>query len=479
MTWKIATLPEEDARGLMETGLDSSPAARAAHDALTAEGGHVYIVGGAVRDAYLGKSPKDVDLLVTGLSGPDVQGTLARISGAQVKLTGLNFGVYRLLLQGDEVEVALPRTERSTGGGHRDFEVEVDHRLPVETDLGRRDFTANAMAYSPLQQQVIDPHNGLSDIGTNTLRVVSPQAFDDDPLRIVRALVAYARHDLEPDQETLLSMQEHADKIRHLPGDRIKEELEKLLSAPNPVEALQLAHRWGILRYLLPEVDACFGFNQYNPNHDLDVGQHLLAVLHHICELTDDPELRLAALLHDIGKPDSFWMDDNGVGHFYEHPDHPESANHADLGADKARAALRRLRYSNDQVKRIGDLVQHHMFPDFRTPTGARRLVRKLNGDFGMAHDLVRLHRADVAGKGLHRQKQDTQMHDLLDQVRHQPVTVKALAIDGRELMALGIPQGPIIGQINKLLLDDVEHDPSLNTKEQLTELALRHLRSL
>jgi tRNA nucleotidyltransferase (CCA-adding enzyme) len=453
--------------------LFADPAARAAYEALSRAGGHVYAVGGAVRDAVLGKAPKDVDLMVQGLDSDTTHEALANLPG-RVDLTGKNFGVYRYRVGEHEVEVALPRTEQSTGGGHKDFDVSVDHTLTPEDDLARRDFTANAMAYHVDSGETLDPYGGAEDIRNGVLRTVSPKSFKDDPLRIVRAVVAYAKHDLEPDAETIEQMREEAPQIRHLPGERIQMELDKLLSAKNPGKALELAHQAGVLRYMLPEVDTAFGVDQHNPHHELDVGSHLVEVLNGMTEISNDPDLRLAAILHDIGKPDSLWMDEQGRGHFYKHPDYPNSDNHEDVGARMARVMMQRLHFSNDRIQRVEALITHHMFPSFKTSAGARKFLQKV-GDPQTAYDLVRLRMADLAGKGRHRGMEgpDAVAAEEMMRLLHEAVeeehafTIRDLAVNGHDLMAMGL-KGPEIGRVQRELLDLVVEDPSLNDKETL-----------
>jgi tRNA nucleotidyltransferase (CCA-adding enzyme) len=476
-------------------GLDKDPAAMAAYEALRASGGKVYVVGGAVRDALLGKRPKDIDLMVTGLSGKQITDTLSPLG--RVDLTGQNFGVYRFRHNKSEVEIALPRTEYSTGSGHKDFQVVTDPNLDPTEDLGRRDFTANAMAMDLDTGELLDPHGGAEHIEGGRLSVVSPTAFEDDPLRIVRALVAYARHGLAPDAQTLQAMQDNAQKIRHLPGERIQMELDKLLASPNPASAIQLAHDSGVLAYMLPEVDQAFGFDQNNPYHDLEVGDHLLAVLTKMSELSGDPDLRLAALLHDIGKPDSYsenhdpekaWVDSEGNtrtrGNFYERklPDGTiVGADHETVGAQMAARLLQRLHYPSNRAKRIVDLIKHHMFDYLSGSKQARKLLRELHdeGDpsYGprMAQDLHLLREADAAGKrngqvSIADQRMLDRSKSLINDAieSSEAFSIRDLAVNGHDLMDAGVPPGPELGQILQRMLDLVVDHPELNDKTYL-----------
>lgn len=463
----------------IQQAIANDPAAQVVVDVLTAAGGTVYVVGGAVRDAVLGKDPKDVDFMVTGLTGDQIEQTLKPLG--PVNLTGKDFGVYRFRQGDHEVEIALPRTERSTGSGHKDFAVQTDPFMAPEDDLYRRDFTVNAMGYDPLNDTLLDPFGGMDDANNGRLRLVNPDAFKDDPLRIVRALVAQARHGLEPEQDVLESIAANAHRLRHLPGERVQMELDKLLGASDPVRALEIAAESGLLDYLAPELSATVGFDQRNPHHDLDVFSHTMQVLGAMAKLTDDPDMRLAALFHDSGKPDSFWLDEGapegGGGHFYKKvlDDGTEiGGDHEEVGADLADAFMRRLKYPNDRRERVVTLVRNHMFPYFNSSKGARKFLNALNGDEKMARDLLLLRMSDASGKkggqmSEYDQAQIETAMTLLDEVMNsdQAFTIKNLAVNGHDMMQLGL-KGPMVGQALKKLLDLVIDNPELNTRDQL-----------
>lgn len=457
--------------------LTSESAANAAYHALSNNGGRVYIVGGAIRDTLLGKQPHDIDLMVTGLSFDEIKKTLKDLPG-HVTYAGKNFGVFHYHFDDSTVEVAMPRTEISTGEGHKDFDVNVDASLSPQEDLGRRDFTANALAFDIDSGELIDPYNGSQHIQDGTLRVVHPMSFHDDPLRIVRALVAYAKHGLYPDEYTLQQMTDNAQKIKALPAERIQQELDKLLSGNDPAGAIEIAHETGVLQYILPELDSAMGFDQNNVHHDLPVGEHCIQVLRKMSELTSDPDLRLAALLHDIGKPPTYWQDEEGNGHFYQTDDVPDSADHADVGADMTDQIMKRLRYPNDRRSRVVGLVQNHMFPYFTSEKGARRFINKV-GDPDTAYDLMNLRESDASGKNdntvsPHDKEYIDAGRALLDTVttQQQPAfSLKDLALNGHDLIQLGFSPGPEMKTVLNDLLQDVIENPSLNTKDQLTEI--------
>lgn len=455
--------------------LYNEPAAHSAYQALRDTGGKVYIVGGAVRDTLLGKAPKDIDLMVTGLEKDQIKAALKTLPG-HATFAGKNFGVYHYHEDGGTVEIAMPRTETSTGEGHKDFDVNPSASLSVEEDLGRRDFTANALAFDVDSGTLIDPHNGSQDIKEGKLRLISPQSFEDDPLRIVRAIVAYSKHGLKPDEYTLDQMTQNANKIKHLPAERVQQELDKLFSGSDPAGAVLTAYQTGILQYILPEVDNAMGFDQHNRHHDLPVGEHCLAALQHMAQISNDPDKRLAALLHDIGKPQSYWTDPAGAGHFYKHDDVADSVDHADLGADMANETLKRLRYPNDRRARIVNLVQHHMFPYPADETGVRKLLNRVGGE-DTARDLLDIRESDASGKvdgGISERDKEhmDNFRAMLDSVtsQQQGTSVKDLAINGKDLIGLGIKPGPTMGEILNDLLTEVIEEPSLNTRDTLIQ---------
>jgi tRNA nucleotidyltransferase (CCA-adding enzyme) len=384
--------------------------------------------------------------------------------------------------KGHDVEIALPRREHSTGEGHRDFSVQADPKMSPSEDLFRRDFSANAMAVDLKTGHLIDPYGGANDIKSGTLRSHNPESLSEDPLRVVRALVANARHGLVPDDATKQQMAQHSASLTHLPPERIQAELDKLFAADNPAQAIRLAHDTGALQYILPEVDQAFGYDQNNPHHEYELGDHLTNVLERASEKNKDRDVRLAALLHDIGKPDSAWVDPiTGSNHFYKKRLDDGSyigANHEELGAEQTNALMNRLRYPNDRIKRVTDLVQHHMFPAFTSEKGARKFLNRV-GDH--ADDLLDIRWADQGGKSEYPSNAKTGLdlstdtqRNLIEQVRNQqqPTNQSQLALNGNDLIQAGIPKGPQMGLLLKRLTDAVVEDPTLNTKDKLLELA-------
>jgi tRNA nucleotidyltransferase (CCA-adding enzyme) len=476
-------------------------AASDVNDALSPHG-NVYVVGGAIRDLALGRIPKDVDMMAQGIEPAKVEQLLrmkARETGGSVNLTGKDFGVFRYKSpNGDEVEIALPRAERSTGEGHKDFDVSVDPHMPVEGDLSRRDFTPNAMAVDLSDGNLHDPFGGWDDVKAGKLPLVNEAAFRDDPLRILRALSAHSRYGLTPTPETEASMREHTNTLQHLPAERIQMELDKLLSGDNPAEAIKLAQRTGVLQYILPEVAATHGFDQRNKHHNQELFDHLVSVLHNTSQTTKDPDVRMAALLHDIGKPgsqwfdadigrknDGTWPDERGWAHYYREHNGPEDEMgnrrpldrpighpHEDVGAELGESRLRFLKYPNDRIDRVTHLVKNHMFAPFGDQRGARRFVNRV----GMEHaeDLLTLRGADADNKASPWDGDVGNMRQLVQQVHseNQPTGVASLAINGRDLIAAGIQPGPTMGRILNALAEETIDDPVKNNRDYLLQRA-------
>ena len=497
----------QDIGGYINSMVAAHPTTWHAYKALEAAGGRVYVVGGAVRDALLGKEPNDFDLMCTGLSTDEMSRVLNALvkqkRGRSVDVTGKDFGVLRYK-EGpyDEVEIALPRRERATGGGgHKDFMVDADHTMTPEEDLYRRDFTINAMAVDLQTGQLVDPFHGLDDIKTRTLRTLNTKSLADDPLRTLRALTAVAKHGVLPHADTEDQMIENGPGLMKLPNDRIKSELDKMFGydfqgdhkAVDTVKAMRLAMDTGLMKYVLPEVEAARDYDQSNPHHEQMLDQHLLSVLEHMQKLApNDPDLKLAALLHDIGKPASRWSEcrdcfkahpgevhncescgsNNVSGHFYrKEPGIGE--NHEDVGAEMAKKRLTDLRYSNDRIKRVSELIQHHMFPAFNTEKGARRFLNRM-GDH--SDDLLKLRQADQGGKSVYPTDPTMSVDDhqkLVDKVRagNAPTALSQLAVNGNDLIQAGVPQGPAIGQNLQWLQEQVLENPQLNTKDALLGL--------
>lgn len=437
-------------------------------------GAELYEVGGSVRDALLGRPLKDRDLICRGLSFERIR-TLLAPSGT-VAVVGKSFGVLKFSprrLPDLTLDIALPRRERSTGPGHRDFAVEADPSLPVEEDLGRRDFTINAMAISLVDGRVLDPFGGQADLEARILRQVFPRTFEEDPLRLVRAVQFAARFGLTIEAGTLAAMQEHAPLVATVPGERVSLELAKLMGAPEPSKGFILMRETGLLAHVLPELAALAGIEQDKWPGD-DVFAHTMRVLD---AARGDPEvegaghldLLFAALLHDIGKARTARYD-------------PASKRTVFFGHQRASARLARrwmervkLATAGVSPERIAALIEQHMFETKArfTDRAIRRFVAKVGPD--LIFLLLDLRLADNRGgkhpsgiKGVVRLRSRIRA----ELAKKPPFGPKDLAIDGHDLMAMGIPEGPLVGHILAALVERVLDEPERNLQEELLALA-------
>lgn len=225
------------------------------------------------------------------------------------------------------------------------------------------------------------------------------QAGALSPEQIVREITYYANTGERPDEETLQKMTDDSHKVRYVDPERMRIELDDLLASERPAEALRLADECGLLDYMIPELGAAYDFNQNNPHHRLTVGDHSLSVLEHVARINKDPDVRLAAMMHDVGKPDAYWEDPFGNGHFYAKPGDTNSQNHEDRGADLARQFMYRLNYDPERVDKVDNLIRNHMWNFYSTPAGARRFVNRAGGPEA-ASDLLDLKEGDIRGKG-------------------------------------------------------------------------------
>ena len=432
-----------------------------------------YLVGGAVRDELLGRVAKDRDFVVPGVGYEELRAALSphgkvedlEVAGQRVGLRLFpRDGSLRALAPAG-IEFAPPRTERSTGPGRHDFEIVASPEITLEQDMGRRDFTINAIAKRLATGELLDPFHGADDLRGGVLRTVSQQSFREDPLRLVRGLRFVSEHDLDPDEQTLGQMREEAASVRLVSGERIgggltadgMGELSKLLLGPRPSKALRLARDTGVLVELLPEFAAAVGFEgAANERQPMTLDEHVFRVVQETADAGARLEVRLAALLHDLGKPEA------------------SPAVHADAGARIAGSVLGRLRYPTKLRRHVVRLVAAHAFPVEADETVARRFLARHGEE--LALDLAEHKLADLRAKNVSAEELASaeRFRALLVEQRAQPHRLSDLAIGGAELMEVGVPSGPDVGRALTELLDRVLADPSLNTRERLLEEARR-----
>jgi len=431
--------------------------------------GHIYEVGGIVRDRLLGKKgvTHDRDYLVTGIPYENLSKILRPYG--QLNLVGKSFGVIKFTQNIDDnfvtFDLSLPRTEYSTGSGHKDFDVSFNPDLKVEDDLSRRDFTVNAMAWDIESDSLIDPLNGKSDLDAGLIKIVYPQSFKDDPLRILRAVQFAARFNFEIEPETYQRMCENALLITTVSPERIAEELNKLLTlSVKPSIGFNLMESCGILKLILPELQACKDVDQPGGYHKYDVYEHTMQA---IDSSPNKLSVRLAAMFHDINKPQAKRIVDKGAT-FY---------GHEVLGAKTVKKVLKRLRYSNEIITEVQTLVDRHMFTTEVSPKGMRRLVKRVG--VPLIFDLLDLRRADVVAQGMGGTTEDVDQFekDIRDELdKKSPFSLSDLALDGKYIMGkFNISEGPMVGKILDYLMDQVLDEPENNTFKKLEELAINY----
>lgn len=438
--------------------------------------GHIYEVGGCVRDSLMNRAVemKDRDYLVTGIPFERLRQILLKFG--RVDLVGRSFGVIKFTPSKTyeksptpvTYDVSLPRAETSTGLAHTDFDVDFDPNLPVEKDLLRRDFSINAMARSLADDSIIDPFGGQIDIDNKTIRIVSENSFTDDPLRMLRAVQFAARFEFDIEPLTFKSMQNNAHLIESISPERIAEELNKmLLLAEKPSIGFRLMEKSGILEYIIPELLPTVGCEQPGGFHAHDVFEH---TMHIIDACPPGLALRLAALFHDITKPKHKRATDTGAS-FY---------GHEGSGAKVARKVMKRLRYSNELINDTALLVDRHMFTTEVGPKGLRRFIRRIGQR--LIPDLLNLRRADVIAQGMGGTTEDVDemekaIQDEID--RKSPFGRADLKIDGSDLRReFGMDESPLIGEVIEFLLEKVLDNPEDNTSEILLKYAREYLKN-
>ena len=401
-------------------------------------------VGGCVRDWLMGTQPHDYDCC-TAATPEEMQAIFA---GRQLVLAGLKHGTVAVVTEGGPVEITTFRTEGGyTDARHPDW---VKFVRSLREDLARRDFTVNAMAYSP-RRGLCDPFGGQADLKKGILRAVGEPnlRFREDALRILRGLRFAARFGFQIEENTRRAMQEEIAGLDALARERVMTELDGFLRAAKARDLLSAAE---IVCRVIPELTPTVGFNQHSRHHIHDVFGHTAAVVEAAPAVT---VLRLAALLHDIGKPAVFTMDETGEGHFF---------GHAALSARLADDILHRLKAPNALREEVVWLVKHHMDRYPAEEKAARRLLSR-HGLERMER-LLELQTADRGGSAEDLEALRTLLRTLAE--KEGSLTLKTLAVKGADLMALGFAPGPELGRVLNALLEKVLSGELPNEREVL-----------
>ena len=424
-------------------------------DALEKAGFAAYAVGGCVRDACLGLTPHDYDLCTAATP----EQMKAIFSGYQLVLAGEKHGTVSVVTEGGLVEITTFRTE----GDYRDNRHPqwVEFVEDVAGDLARRDFTVNAMAYSPVRG-FADPFGGREDLKNRVLRAVGDPfcRFREDSLRILRGVRFSVRYGLDVDEQTMAAMTALTSLMDNLARERVFDELCKLLPL---VSAEDLRRFAPIFAAVIPELAPMVDFDQHSPHHAYDLYTH---TAHVTAAVNPDLPLRWAALLHDIGKIPTFTRDETGRGHFYGHAKH---------SAEMANSILLRLKAPTALRERCVTLIGLHMTalePD-------KKLLRRRIGQLGLdtVKDLIILQEADMGSKGTGKPEEMLQfqlIRNTLQEVLEEDacLSIKDLAINGNDLIQAGFTPGKSLGQCLQQLLELVQDEKIKNQHDALLEAA-------
>ena len=435
-------------------------------EALHDKGFEVYIVGGCVRGLIMNREIADWDL-TTNATPEQIQNLFPHTVYEN------EYGTVGVVCDEAEVpeekviEVTPYRKEGTYTDNRRPDSVAFDATL--SEDLLRRDFTINALAYNPLTDELVDNHNGIQDLQKGVLRTVGTpeERFEEDALRLLRAVRIATQLDMQIEENTMQVLQQKAEKITTVAEERVRDEVVKILMAQQPATGIVLLEKTGLLQHLIPELRRGIGTEQ-NQAHKFDVFEHNIRTLEHAGVKNYSLNLRLAALLHDISKPETReWSNEKKDWTFH---------THEVVGARVAKTILKRLRFSKETVEVVTLLVRWHMFfsdTEKISLTAVRRMIARV----GEEHiwDLISLRRCDRIGTGRPKEQpyRLRKYVSLVEEVLREPVTPGVLKINGKTLMKeLQLPPGPKIGNILHALLAEVLENPEKNTEEQLLSRA-------
>ena len=417
--------------------------------------GEGYIVGGYVRDSLLGIEPSDCDF-VTNL---EYDILLEIFKDYSPKEIGKHFGIIQIIYNGKAYEIAKYRKDIGVAEDRKKQEIEFTNN--IKEDLKRRDFTINAIAYDGKNFRYVE--GAEEDLKNKTLRFVGDpiERIKEDPLRIMRFIRFLATKNLESAFK-IEKLKDYLYLLDKISMERIRDEFNKIILSKDIDKALEMLEKSGVLEYIIPEWSATIGFDQKNHHHYLTVDEHIKKVVS-LCN--QDLELRMAALLHDIGKPQTFTLDIEGKGHFY---------NHEIESAKIAESILKRMKYSTKISDNIRNLVLYHL-NTFKNC--GRKYVKKLINEMGKDQvlKLFKLMEFDrIAHTPPHDFRSLNELKRLYNEIveKDEAVSVKDLKISGKDIIELGVSQGREVGVVLKLIFERVLEDSELNKKEILIKLA-------
>ena len=412
----------------------------------------IYFVGGCVRDYFLSLDPKDVDLIVCHTNIEVLIEELKKFG--KLDLVGKSFGVIKFrpfeLKLDEPIDIALPRVEVCTGVKHTDFKVVSNESITLEEDLIRRDFTINSLALDS-NLNLVDPFNGLQDLKDRVVKMTNPQAFKDDSLRLLRAIRFSCKLDFSIDVPTWEEVLKGS--IKHISEERIRIELEKILTSKHPGKGIRLLVESQLLRDILPELYLLKGMDQ-GTHHRLDGLDHTIEVVEGV---ESTVMMRMAAFLHDIGKPADRIVSETGV-HFY---------GHEDISTRIADDFLRKMKFSNEEREGIVLLIKEHMsiLKGEQSMKSARRVRMRVGEEmFKMILDHTESDLKASLGQGL-------DWVDTLRKAEFKEKSLDKLPVTGKDIMTeFSLKQGPEVGRLLDRVRELISDDPTL-TKEAILTL--------
>lgn len=424
---------------------------------LTEAGFEAYAVGGCVRDSLSGRTPNDWDITTSALP----EEVLSVLGKHNVIESGMKHGTVTVKQGGELFEITTFRTDGEYLDNRRPESVTFVKSL--KEDLSRRDFTINAMAYNDMDG-LQDYFGGESDLSAGVIRCVGEAdlRFGEDALRILRALRFASRLGFNIEPQTAASIHRNAALLNNISAERICAELLQIIDGEYAENVL--IEYSDVIRTVIPEIGAMIGLEQYNPHHIFDVWEHTIRV---IVNSPHGKVMRLAALLHDVGKPQCFSLDSNGVGHFHGHPK---------VSADMAGVIMRRLRLDNKTISRVVTIIEFHDYRPTPDAKSVRRLLSKIGAD--AYTDLMALKRADVLGQNPATFNEKLAYIEELERIFREQTrngeeySLRTLNIKGSDLIALGVKDGREIGKTLNALLSMVIDGEIENDRDELIKRA-------
>ena len=417
-----------------------------------------YLVGGSIRDILLKNSVNDYDLATNAT--PE---ELKKIFPNAI-LFGEKFGTIMLIISGKRIEITTLRAESDYNDNRHPTKVSFIN--DINEDLKRRDFTVNALAFDLINYKLIDIFDSKKDLKAKIIRSVGnpDERFKEDALRLLRAIRFSIKLDFTIEENTYNSIKKNSSLIEYISKERIRDEMVKIISSRDSSKGIEILRDTGLLQYIIPELLICVGVEQ-NKFHSLDVYDHLLLSMDKA-----DKKVKLAALLHDIGKPQT-----KDGEHFF---------GHERVGSDIAKNILTRLNFPKDEIRLISKLIELHLFhyEENWSDSAVRRFLRKVEDD-NTLELLFLLREADENGNPISSYDFDnlSQLKDRINKIKDKDgyLSLKDLDIKGDDLIKLGYKKDKYLGETLKFLLDVIIEDPGMNNKEKLLSLAKDKLNNL